>query len=293
MNYTLYSTEGCARCKILKARMAELGLGYEEYDFKGEGKEAFQKFYAANRKSIYRGAEGVEFPVLTDGTAIKQGVGAALAYLEGGTAMDGFFRIGVLRKEWLDGIDLSGGSAGQSETVLRVLRFLKQNAMKMVIETNGKNPALLETVLAEELAAKIIMNVLGPQEMYSALAGERIEPQDVERSIALAAQFGACQFQTVVVPVRRSPEVINYMTPEEIGAAAKWIETATGSKKQPYLIKFYRQSAADAAELKELAPLAPNQFFPYRTAARAYQVSVEIEKEPTGSLGQPGRLPCV
>lgn len=207
--------------------------------------------------------------------------------------MDGFFRIGVLRKEWLDGINLSGGSIEQSETVIRVLRFLKQNAMKMIIETNGKNPDLLEKVLSEGLAEKIIMNVLGPSNMYSALAGERVEAKDVERSIAMTAQFGACQFQTVVVPVHRSPEVINYMTPEEIGATAGWVEAVVGSKKQPYLIKFYRQGASETEALQGLAPLESSRLFSYRTAARNYQVSAEIEKEPTGSLEQPGRIPCL
>ena len=279
MSYTIFSTEGCARCKILKARMAELGLAYEEHDFKGDGKEAFQKFYSANRKSVYRGAEGIEFPILTDGTVIKQGVGTALAYLEGGAAMDGFFRIGVMRKEWLDGIDLSGGDEAQGENFLKVLRYLKKNAMKMVIETNGKNPSLLQALLAEGLAEKIIMNVLGPLSMYSALAGEAIESQAVEQSISIVSKLCDYQFQTVVVPVRRSAEVINYMTPEEIGETAKLIEIASGSKKQPYLIRIFRQESSESAEIKALGPLAQNMLFPYRTAARAYQVAVEIEKE--------------
>lgn len=278
MSYTLYSTEGCARCKILKARMAELGIAYEEHDFKGAGKEAFQQFYAANRKAVYRGSEGIEFPILTDGVAIKQGIGASLAYLEGGSAMDGFFRIGVMRKEWLDGIEVSGGAAGQSEKFLAVLRYLKKNAMKMVIETNGKNFSLLQSVLAEGLAEKTIMNVLGPLSLYDALAGEKIESQEIERSIALVATFRDHQFQTVIAPVRRSAEVINYMTPDEIGETAKLVESATGSKKQPYLIKGFRKGASIAPELASLEPLPANTLFPYRTAARAYQVAVEIEK---------------
>ena len=279
MSYTIYSTEGCARCKILKARMAELGFAYDEHDFKGEGKEAFQRFYSANRKSVYRGTEGIEFPIFTDGTVIKQGVGTALAYLEGGTAMDGFFRIGVMHKEWLDGIDLSGGDAAQGENFLKVLRYLKKNAMKMVIETNGKNPELLQTILTEGLAERVIMNVLGPLQMYSALAGEEIEPGAVERSIAVVSKLCDYRFQTVVVPVRRSAEVINYMTPEEIGETSKLIETASGSKKQPYLLKLFRQGSSAILELKDLEPMTSSMLFPYRTAARAYQVAVEIEKE--------------
>ena len=292
MEYTLYSTEGCARCKILKARMAELGIPYEEHDFKGAGKEAFQHFYAANRKAVYRGPEGIEFPVLTDGKVIRQGVGTALAHLEGDAAMDGFFRIGVLRKEWLDGIDVSGGDAAQGDNFLAILRYLKKNAMKLVVETNGKNFSLLEVVLAEGLAEKVIMNVLGPLPMYSALAGGEIDPLDVERTIAAVAKAPDHQFQTVVVPVLRSPGETSYLTPAEIGETAKLIESASGSKKQPYLIRFFRQGPSADEQLSGLEPLTPNMLLPYRSAARAFQVTAEIEKEPTGSLYL-GKLPCM
>ena len=293
MSFTLFSTEGCARCKILKARMAELGISYEEHDFKGAGKDAFQQFYVANRKAVYRGPEGIEFPVLTDGTVIKQGVGTALAYLEGGVAMDGFFRIGVMRKEWLDGINVSAGDPAQGENFLAVLRYLKKNAMKTLVETNGRNADLLEKVLAEKLADKVIMNVPGPLPMYSALAGMLVSHQEVERSIAMVAKLTDYQFQTTVVPVLRSPGEVSYLTPAEIGETAKLIEAASGSKKQPYLIKFYRHSASDAPELKDLEPMAASMLFPYRTSARAYQVAVEIEKEPTGTLASVGKLPCM
>ena len=293
MSFTLFSTEGCARCKILKSRMAELGIAYEEHDFKSAGKDAFQQFYTANRKAVYRGPEGIEFPILTDGVAIKQGVGTALAYLEGGAAMDGFFRIGVMRKEWLDGINVSHGDPAQGEKFLTVLRYLKSKAMKMVIETNGRNADLLEKVLAENLADKIIMNVPGPLPMYSALAGMHISHEEVERTIGMVSKLCEYQFQTTVVPVLRSPGEVSYLTPAEIGETAKLIEAASGSKKQPYLIKFFRHGSANDPALKGIEPMTPNMLFPYRTAARAYQVGVEIEKEPTGTLGHTGKLPCM
>ena len=293
MSFTLFSTEGCARCKILKSRMAELGIAYEEHDFKGAGKDAFQQFYTANRKAVYRGPEGIEFPILTDGVAIKQGVGTALAYLEGGTAMDGFFRIGVMRKEWLDGINVSNGDPAQGEKFLTVLRYLKKKAMKMVIETNGRNADLLQKVLAENLADKVIMNVPGPLPMYSALAGMHISHDEIERTIAMVAKLCEYQFQTTVVPVLRSPGEVSYLTPAEIGETAKLIEAASGSKKQPYLIKFFRHGSANDPALKGIEPMTANMLFPYRTAARAYQVGVEIEKEATGTLGHTGKLPCM
>jgi pyruvate formate lyase activating enzyme len=279
MRYTLFSATGCVRCKIVMGRMNELGIAYEEYDFKAEGKEAFQQFYTANRKAIYRGPEGIEFPILTGGQAIRQGVGPALAWLESGDGLDGFFRVGVMRKEWLDGINVAGGDARQGEKFLTILRHLKKNAMKLVIETNGKNADLLETVLTAGLADKVIVNVLGPQSIYQTLAGEPIEPQEVERSIAAAARFADCRFQTVVVPVRRSQSEVNYLTPAEVGETAKMIEAASGSKKQPYLIRLFRPGTSPDDAWKQLEPMTANMLFPYRAASRRYQVMTEIEKD--------------
>lgn len=279
MKYTLFSATGCARCKIVMGRMDELGIAYDEHDFKAEGKEAFQQFYGANRKAVYRGAEGIEFPILTDGTIIKQGVGSALAWLEAGEGLNGFFHIGVLRKEWLDGINVSGGDAAQGDKFLTVLRHLKKYSMKLVIETNGKNAALLEAVLAEGLADKVIMNVLGPLHLYGALAGEVVEPQEVERSIATVARLCEYQFQTVVAPVQRGEEEASYLTTAEIGETAKLIETASGSKKQPYLIKLFRPGASASEAFKRLEPMSATMLLPYRSAARAYQVMVEVEKD--------------
>ena len=277
MEYTLFSATGCARCKIVMRCMDEQGIAYEEYDFKAEGKNVFQQFYAANRSSVYRGPAGIEFPILTDGQVIKQGIGPALAWLKNGKALDGFFRIGVMRKEWIDGISVSSGDSNQGAAFLDVLRCLKKNAMKLVIETNGKNAAILESVMSEKLADKVIMHVLGPLSLYEVLAGERIEPQEIEQSLAAVARGCDYQFQTEVAPVRRQSGEYSYLTPGEIGETARLIEMATSSKKQPYLVKLFQTKANSAGTLPE--PLTAQQLFPYRSAARAFQVMTEIEKD--------------
>ena len=70
MGYTIYSVTGCVRCKIVKGFMEERSFDFVERDMKADGEEDFRKFYAANRRSIYRGTDGIEFPILTDGREI-------------------------------------------------------------------------------------------------------------------------------------------------------------------------------------------------------------------------------
>lgn len=281
MSFTIYTATGCTRCKIIKQLMTELGIAYEEQDMKAEGKDAFQKFYGANRKAIFRGPDGVEFPLLHDTEAgiIRQGIGACVAYLKGGTKLDGFFSVGTLHKEWVDGIHVSGGNLEDTQLFLEVLRYIKvTNNMKLQMDTNGLNSAILEQILAENLGDVLIVNVLGPKELYSQILGREVDVEDVAKSLALATKFPEFKFQTTVVPVVREDGQISYLNNKEVGAAAKFIAEATGSMKNPYLVKLFKPKECKDERFKGVAAMEANALLPFRTAARSHQVFVEIEK---------------
>lgn len=282
MSNTIYTATGCTRCKIVKDFMQEQGIDFVEKNMKAEGKEDFQKFYRANRKAIFRGPDGVEFPLFTDGQEIRQGIGASVAYLQAGAKLDGFFSVGTLHKEWVDGIHVSAGNPEYAKDFLTVLRYLKSNNMKLQLDTDGRNSAILQKILDEGLADVVIMNVVGPRELYSDILGEDIEFSEVEKSIALVTQFPEYKFQTTVVPVIRQqgePPEITYLTAKEVGAAAELIKEVTGSMKNSYLIKLFNPKQAADERLQSIEPLAPEALFSYRTAARAHQVFTEIEKK--------------
>ena len=276
--YTIYSSTGCTRCKIVMQRMHELGEPFEEHDIKAAGKEAFQQFYTANRKAIYRGPDGIEFPILTDGDSITQGLGPALARLQAGDRLRGFFRIGTLHKEWLDGIEVSGGRPEMAEDFLAVLRLLKKNAMKLQVSSDGRNAELLAAVLQQRLADKVVMTVLGPPQRYAELAGESIAEDEIGRSIQLVAGFAERQFQTVIAPVRGDEGGWRHLTPDEVGETAAWIERAAGSKQQPYLLRLFHNDGGNP-DFAKLEPMNSSELFPYRSMARTYQVKTEIERE--------------
>lgn len=261
--------------------MKEKGVPFVEYDMRADGKEEFQNFYKAKRKDIFRGPDGVEFPILTDGVEIKQGIAATLAYIHSGKNLDGFFSVGILHKEWVDGIHVSGSNPAYATEFIEVLRMLKNLNMKLQIETDGRNSAILKQILDENLAEVLIVNALGPKELYGNILNETIDVEDIAKSISLATQFPEHKFQTTVVPVVRqqgASEEISYLTPQEIGTVAKEIEEATGSKKNSYLIKFFNPKESKDERFKSIEPLAAASTFSYRTAARAHQVMTELEK---------------
>jgi len=278
MSNTIYSATGCTRCKIAKRCMSELGIAYEEQDMKAEGKEAFQKFYAANRKAIYRGADGVEFPIFSDGAIIRQGIGPVLSYLNYQEKLNGFFSVGSLHKEWVDGIHISGGNPEQAEEFLNVLRYLKTNNMKLQVDTDGRNPAILEKILMEKLADVVIMNIKGPGALYGQIVGENVDPADIEKSIALVITAPVYRFRTSIVPVFREDGSVSYLQPEEVAVTAKWLDQVTGNKKLPYFIALSKPSELHDERLKFAEAMTADMLFRYRTAARSHQVLVDIEK---------------
>jgi pyruvate formate lyase activating enzyme len=275
MSNEVYSATGCARCKILKNFLSNQGIPFEEYDMKADGKQQFQTFYRNNRKHIYRDDHGVAFPIYTDGEAIKQGITATLGYALSGGRLDGFFTVGSLTKQWVDGIHISGGDPQYSKEFLEVLRHLKKNNLKLQVDTDGRNSELLKQVLDEKLADALIMNVLGPAEMYGQILGQDVSPDDIKHSIALAAKVPEPTFQTPVMPFIRDGQA-DYVSPEEVGGAAKLVAELTGSKKNAYVIKPVDPKTMANEMLKKLEPLTKPQMFKYRTAARPHQVMAEI-----------------
>ena len=96
MPITIYSAKGCLRCKIVKQFLDDSGLTYEDVDALDEGRETFRTFYQTRRRQIYRGPDGVEFPIISDGEVICQGLPMVLGYLTAGLVLSGFFKPGIL-----------------------------------------------------------------------------------------------------------------------------------------------------------------------------------------------------
>ena len=278
MTHTIYSATGCARCKITKRFMGEQGIEFEEHDIKADGKDAFAQFYRANRSAIFRDKDGVEFPVFTDGRVIRQGVSVVIGHLIAGDDLKGFIDRSALHGEWIDGFNISDGNPDRAEGLLRVLSYLKKNGLKIQLTTTGKNATVLEQILTQGLGDRVIMEIKGPAAMYEGITGKPIDDGELSQSIGVTAKFDDYQFSTTVAPVKREDGQISYLTPEEIGETANMIETATGSKTNPYELQRFDPAAAADKALQSIEVLPDSTMFKYRTAARRFQVKTEFKK---------------
>jgi len=280
MSILLFTATGCARCAIAKKFIAEKGLACDEHDAIGAGKERFGQFYRAHRGAVFRGKEGIEFPVLAQGGEIRQGVAAVLAWLQCGSRLDGFIGRSEPSKGWVGGLHVSRGDPGEAERLAGVLGVLKRNGLKLQLDTDGRNPAVLERLLRQGIGDRVVMDLKGPQALYPALVGAPVDPQDVERSMVLAAGFPEFRYETTVAPVpamEEGREGCRYLSPEEIAATARWLKEATGSYRQPYFLRIFDPRATADDRLGSVAALSPGELIRHRTAARNYQVLTEVQ----------------
>lgn len=278
MSNTIYSATGCARCKITKNFMQENGIPYEEFDFKADGKDAFNKFYRTNRNNIFRDKDGVEFPVFTDGEVIRQGVSVIIGYLLAQDKLAGFIGRSLLHGEWINGFNVSGGDIAHAEELLTALAFLKKSGLKIQLTSNGKNSKLLEKIIDKGLVDKVIMEVGSSSGQYDPIMSEEISEEEVVASLQQVIRVSDYQLATTISPFLRTDNTVSYLTPVELGDIAKMIEEATGSKKHPYKIRACNLHDHEDDRLKDLVPIASADLFKYRTAARRYMVMAEIEK---------------
>ena len=281
MPITVFSATGCVRCRIAKQFLNERGLTFQDHDALGEGRQAFRSFYQSNRQKIYRGPEGVEFPVYHEGDVIRQGLPGVVAYQIGGSALDGFFKPGTLHGQWLDGICISGGAHACSDDMIQVLLYLKKQNFKIQIDTNGVNANLLASILERGLADRVIMEVKGPPNLYKLLVGPSVDMAEIEKSIALVSKCSDYGFITFISPVGRQegdPAQISYITPEEISQTAELIKKAAGDSRQPYRLRIFESEPTPGRQAPVPPSIPQSLLFRYRSAARKYQFKAEILK---------------
>ncbi len=107
------------------------------------------------------------------------------------------------RKEWLDGVVITGGEPTLYSGLPGYLRELKGMGLSVKLDTNGSNPDMLGELLREGLVDYVAMDVKAPlrEEAYARAAGVKVRLEDVRRSLSLLLSSGVeYELRTTVVP---------------------------------------------------------------------------------------------
>ncbi|MEM2865547.1 MAG: anaerobic ribonucleoside-triphosphate reductase activating protein [Candidatus Hadarchaeales archaeon] len=149
------------------------------------------------------------------------------------------------RKEWLDGVVLTGGEPTLYPGLPRYLRELKEEGLSVKLDTNGSNPELLGELLKEGLVDYVAMDVKAPlrKEAYSRAAGTEAPLEAIRKSLSLLLSSGVeYEFRTTVVPTLLEERDL--------------LEIAEGIKgaKRYYLQQFRRTSSHMDERFSQIPP---------------------------------------
>jgi pyruvate formate lyase activating enzyme len=255
------------------AFMDERGIDYDKSDALGQGKDAFKQFYREHRREVTRGRDGIAFPILFTGDTVVQGLGPVLAFLQAGAALDPFVTLDHAPHGWISGLDLSARPLPDGTDFLAVVRFLKQKGLNIQVDTCGRNPHIMKSVITEGLCDKMVFTLHGPASRYEDLTGLPLDEADLSASLSLLTSVKDYTLLLPVQPVSTSQGPGVSITPEEAAHAARLVEAATGSKKHPFFIQ-----PVAPRESTGLAHLTPPQLFKYRTLCRRFMVMADIWK---------------
>lgn len=273
MGITLYTAPDCLRCRIVKAFLADKNISYESADFK-EQKDVFNAFYRAQRPSIYRNPEGVEFPLFYDGEVVKQGSGEIIAYLLSGHALEGSVTRSDLLHGWISGLYPSLCPVGQEENYIELLGYLA-DGLQVCIQTDGRRPEFVEKLLQTGKVSRLIFNLLGSPTLYEEAFGGPIEKDAIVKTVALVEGFTGAEMRLLISPIKRQDGTVSWLTKEEAAEAAQFLAESTERPTLPLLL-----DAVTATMPQGLQGLEPfDQFLPYRSAVRNYQFKTDIAKQ--------------
>lgn len=269
MSITLYTAPNCLRCKIVKEFLAERGQEYTAYDFKDD-KDIFNAYYRANRPSIYRNPEGVEFPIFDDGAVIKQGTGEILAYLLSGRVLEACVTRSELLHGWISGLNVSDCPEGQEDNFVTLVRLLAKGGLTVELHSDGRRADLLKRVLDEGFVTRMVLDVVGPASLYPAVTGGELSLDDLKGSIAATRAHADSLIRIYVAAYAGADGAMTRVTPVEAAEAAKMVFEACGDRMLPVFVEAQQAQGLEALEGQALLP--------YRSKVRATLVKADIRK---------------
>ena len=87
------------------------------------------------------------------------------------------------RKDWLEGVCITGGEPLLHPDLGDLLSLLKQRGLSIKLDTNGSFPSRLKGLIAKDLIDSIAMDVKAPLEKYEEVTRAKIDTEKIRESI--------------------------------------------------------------------------------------------------------------
>ncbi len=127
------------------------------------------------------------------------------------------------------------------EELKKFLRKIKQKKLSVKLDTNGSFPEKLKNLIDSGLIDYIAMDVKAGLDLYSKVAGVKVNTDKIKQSIKIISESGVdYEFRTTVSPIINEDN-IRWMKLEEVEEIGKSIVEITGSKKHKYYLQKFVQ----------------------------------------------------
>jgi len=113
------------------------------------------------------------------------------------------FFLGFLdrRKDWLDGVCVTGGEPLLHPDLEDLLLLLKERSLRVKLDTNGSLPGRLGELIRQNLIDHVAMDVKAPLRKYARVTRSSVSPEAIRESIRIIMESGLDHtFRTTVVP---------------------------------------------------------------------------------------------
>ena len=105
------------------------------------------------------------------------------------------------RKEWLDGVCITGGEPLIYDDLHVLMKKFKDNKFLVKLDTNGLNPELLKKIIEAKLVDYIAMDIKSDKENYSKAANVNVDMAKIEESIKIIKESEVeYEFRSTIVP---------------------------------------------------------------------------------------------
>ncbi len=179
--------------------------------------------------------------------------------------VDFFFAFLDSRRDWLEGICVSGGEPLLTPDLEAFLSLVKDRGVAVKLDTNGSLPDRLESVVRAGLVDFVAMDVKAPAGRYAEVVRRSVDPAVIERSARLLRESGVGHMlRTTVVP--------GLVGADDVAAIGAWLAGAP-----VYQIQQFSPMGVPDAALAGRKPFPPDEIRAMAASVRPFFDKVLIE----------------
>jgi pyruvate formate lyase activating enzyme len=135
--------------------------------------------------------------------------------------------------EWIDAVCITGGEPTLNPHLPLFLEKIKQQEVKIRLETNGSNPFMIKQLIQEKLIDSIALDIKNSKNKYSETTGVEINPNNIKKTLQIIKNSKLdYELRTTIVPgLHEKEDILNIV---------EWLNKIFNSKIKLYVLQQFR-----------------------------------------------------